>query len=67
MKLLNIKRSDYWDCELNKAVTIYFSLTLSQFEDIADDLRELGYALVKCDATVREFENSNHYVIVEME
>lgn len=65
MKLLNIKRSDYWDCAMGKLVTIYSNVTKSQLEDITHDLRELGYDIVTFGNKMREFENPNNYVIVE--
>ena len=65
MKLLNIKRSDYWDCTMGKLVTIYSNVTKSQLEDITHDLRELGYDIVTFGNKMREFENPNNYVIVE--
>ena len=65
MRLLNIKRSDYWDCTLNKMVTIYSELTKSQLEEITRDLQELGYEIVSYGAKLREFENRNSYVIIE--
>lgn len=65
MKLLNIKRSDYWDCELGKMVTIYSEVTKGQLEDITHDLRELGYNIVTYGVKLREFENRNSFVIVE--
>ena len=65
MKLLNIKRSDYWDCTLKKMVTIYSEVTKSQLDDITSDLRELGYNIVTFGTRMREFENDNHFVIVE--
>lgn len=65
MKLLNIKRSDYWDCELGKMVTIYSEVTKGQLEDITHDLRELGYDIVTYGVKLREFENRNSFVIVE--
>ena len=65
MKLLNIKRSDYWDCTIKKMVTIYSEVTKSQLEDITSDLRELGYDIVTFGNKLREFENDNSFVIVE--
>ena len=65
MRLLNIKRSDYWDCTLNKMVTIYSEVTKAQLEDITKDLRELGYDIVTYGNKMREFENRNSFVIVE--
>lgn len=65
MRLLNIKRSDYWDCELGKTVTIYSEVTKRQLEDITQDLRELGYNIVTFGTRLREFENPNNFVIVE--
>ena len=65
MRLLNIKRSDYWDCDLRKMVTIYSNVTKSQLEDITHDLRELGYDIVTFGNKMREFENDANFVIVE--
>ena len=65
MRLLNIKRSDYWDCTMNKMVTIYSELTKSQLEEITKDLRELGYDIVTYGTKLREFENRNSFVIIE--
>lgn len=65
MRLLNIKRSDYWDCDLRKMVTIYSNVTKSQLEDITHDLRELGYDIVTFGNRMREFENDANFVIVE--
>lgn len=65
MKLLNIKRSDYWDCTMGKLVTIYSNVTKSQLDDITHDLRELGYDIVTFGNKMREFENPNNFVIVE--
>lgn len=65
MRLLNIKRSDYWDCTLNKMVTIYSEVTKAQLDDITKDLRELGYDIVTYGNKMREFENRNSFVIVE--
>lgn len=65
MKLLNIKRSDYWDSTMAKMVTIYSEVTKSQLEDITHDLRELGYNIVTFGNKMREFETDKHFVIVE--
>ena len=65
MRLLNIKRSDYWDCEMKKMVTIYSEVTKSQLDDLTHDLRELGYDIVTFGTKLREFENNNNFVIVE--
>ena len=65
MKLLNIKRSDYFDCTVGKVVTIYSELTKGQLEDITADLKELGYDIVTYGVKTREFENRNSIVIIE--
>ena len=65
MRLLNIKRSDYWDCELGKLVIVYSGVTKRQLDDLTADLRELGYNIVTFGTKLREFENDNNFVIVE--
>ena len=65
MRLLNIKRNDYWDNEIAKAVTVYSNLTKAQLDDITHDLRELGYNIVTFGNRLREFENDNSFVIAE--
>lgn len=65
MRLLNIKRSDYWDTTIGKVVTVYSNVTKGQLEDLTHDLRELGYNIVTFGNKMREFENDTNFVIVE--
>ena len=64
LRIVNIKREDYWDRELQKMVTVYTEVTKKQLEDITHDLRQLGFNIVTFGTKMREFETDKQFVIV---
>jgi hypothetical protein len=64
LRIVNIKREDFWDKEIQKMVTVYSEVTKRQLEDITHDLKQLGFNIVTFGTTLREFETDKQFVIV---